>query len=150
MEATLAKLPPSHRTAYARTMANVRSQFHKDQSLRSSRMVKEILDSTISGMGIRTALKISKGGVVSMRSSLARQQRKEMLKEFLKGHADKNLVGTIPFLKSLYKVLELQTHGEVGRKRVEWEVDESVFTEAAGGEWAKDSIVLLKAVRSSH
>lgn len=100
------------------------------------------------------ALKVSEGGINTMRSSLARKNRKELLKGFIKNYGERGLVGTQPFLKSLCAVLWLQGlpvgKGGAGKRRVEWEVDVAVFSEAGGGSWMIDSIEILKAVRIAY
>lgn len=149
----LKKLPSASKTAYARTMANVRSQFHADEARRTRELVVQTLDRSGSGTKVMEALRIAEGGIVAMRSSKARRVRKEGVIKFLKEHAVRTLPGTQPFVRSLFAVLYLQglqgKKGGAGRRRVEWEVDVAVFSEAAGGEWMKESIELLKGVRSS-
>lgn len=141
-------LPHSSKTAYARTMAQVRAGFHRDEAIKQRSLVETLLDETSPGAQVRASLEISEGGVVAMRSKLARTSRAEALKLFLATRA--SLPGTLPFLRSLYAVLYLQAleprKGGAGKRRVEWEVDVAVFSEAAGGEWARESIQILKAV----
>lgn len=85
-----------------------------------------------------------------MRSRAARRLRSQLLKTFILTHCDKSMPGTHPFFKGLYGALRVQSlperFGGAGPKRVEWEVDVAVFSEAGGGSWMQDSIEALKAV----
>ncbi|KAM0748916.1 hypothetical protein T439DRAFT_335541 [Meredithblackwellia eburnea MCA 4105] len=138
--------------AYARTMASVRTQFHRDQEILRRKQVEASLSSPSNrpGQAVMDRLRISEGGTTAMRSPLARKARVEGLRTFIKAHCMKGLPGAIPFFKSLYAVLYLQSlvaaKGGAGKRRVEWEVDVNVFTEAAGGTWLDDAVHCLKAV----
>lgn len=151
---TLAKLPPSFRTAYARTMAAVRSQFHRDEEIRRRTAVESTLASTFPGQAVKLGLQISpeSTSVAAMRAAKARQLRREGLRVFIETHCVAKMPGTHPFFRSLYAALYLQglesAKGGAGARCVEWEVDVAVFSEAGGGEsWGKEAIEALKAVR---
>lgn len=150
VEGTLSRLPPDYRTAYARTMASVRSQYHRDEEIRRRAEAEAVLTTSIPGKVVMDILRISEGGATAMRSTKARQERRARLAEFIKAHCLKGLPGVFPFFRSLYAVLLLQSmqpaKGGAGRRRVEWEVDIAVFTEAGGPSWLKDSVEILKSV----
>lgn len=150
MDTTLQRLPAASRTAFARTLAAVRSQFHRDEEIRRRAEVEALLSACEPGQKVREALRISEGGTTAMRSRRARNERREGLAAFVRGHCLKGLPGTQPFFRSLYAVLYLQglsaAKGGAGKRRVEWEVDVAVITEAGGGSWMKDSVETLKGV----
>lgn len=150
VDSVLNRLPAGSRTAYARTMASVRSQFHLDSEIRRRASVESALAAARPGQLIMDTLRISEGGTVAMRSPRARKERAERLRGFIRAHCLKGLPGTLPFFKSLYAVLFLQgrkaERGGAGKRRVEWEVDVAVFSEAGGGTWMVDSIECLKSV----
>lgn len=144
VEATLARLPAASRQAYARTMATVRSQFHADEARARRAAVEDALARAGEGGVLGGSL------VAERRGKAARRARAERLGDFLGTYCIKGMVGTHPFCRALHGVLSLQGlevgMGGPGRRRVEWEVDVAVFTEAGGGDWMKDSIELLMAV----
>ncbi|GAA5857841.1 hypothetical protein JCM8547_006000 [Rhodosporidiobolus lusitaniae] len=153
VDALLAKLPPSFRTPYARTMAAVRAAFHRDEEIRRRQVVEATLASTSPGASVKKALQISpeSTSVAAMRSSRARQIRREGLKAFLDANCVKAMPGTHPFFKSLFATLWLQgldsSKGGAGERCVEWEVDVAVFSEAGGGAgWGNEAIETLKGV----
>ncbi|GAA5935936.1 hypothetical protein JCM10213_002159 [Rhodosporidiobolus nylandii] len=153
IDATLGKLPPSFRTAYARTMAAVRADFHRDDEIRRRRGVETLLASIAPAQSVKTALGISptSDSVAAHRSSRAWQVRREGLKAFLDANCVKAMPGTHPFFKSLFAALWLQglpsSKGGAGARCVEWEVDVAVFTEAGGGDgWAREAVEALKGV----
>ncbi|GAA6018588.1 hypothetical protein JCM10207_007227 [Rhodosporidiobolus poonsookiae] len=153
VDQTLAKLPPSFRSAYARTMAAVRSDFHRDEELRRRTVVEELLASTVPGGVVKRALLISpeSTSTAAMRSSSARKLRRDGLRRFLDSNCVKSMPGPHPFFRSMFAALWLQGldtgKGGAGERCVEWEVDLAVFSEAGGGEgWAKEAIEALKGV----
>lgn len=151
VDAILKRLPASSRSAYAKTMASVRNQYHVDESIRRRQLVEATLAQHRSGSAIHDALKITEGGTIAMRSKGARKERRAQLVEFLKNHCVKGLPGTVPFIQGLYAVLYLQglglKKGGAGKRRVEWEVQVEVFTESGGDAWTEDAVKILKSVR---
>jgi hypothetical protein len=150
VDAILNRLPAHSRTQYARTMAGVRSQFHRDEEIRRRQEVEATLAANEPGRTIMNVLRVSEGGTIAMRSSTAKQERAKLLRAFIQNHCVKAMPGTHPFFRSLYALLYLQAlkaeKGGAGKRRVEWEVDMAVFSEASGGSWMADSIELLKGV----
>ncbi|KAK4054621.1 hypothetical protein OIO90_003433 [Microbotryomycetes sp. JL221] len=151
IDATLSRLPPSHRTPFAKVMASVRAQFHREEEDRRRRLVNDTLTSLNPGQVVRDVLRVQDGvSTRAMRSPIARQLRSNRLKSFIDEHCIKAMPGTHPFFKSLYCALWLQARaqdkGGAGSKRVAWDVDVAVFCEASAGSWMKDSIELLKGV----
>ncbi|GAA5825608.1 hypothetical protein JCM10212_004294 [Sporobolomyces blumeae] len=153
---TLNKLPPSSVAIYSRTMASVRSEYHRDKEFERRLHVETTLESILPGSTIKATLGVSLedglgGGVAAMRSKAARRARHAALKSFLDVNCVKAIPGCHPFFRSLYAVLWLQalesSKGGAGSRQVEWDVDVAVFSEAGGGEaWARDAIEALKGV----
>lgn len=155
IDQTLNRLPIVHKTAYAKVMNRVRQEFHAYESHRRLKLVDETLAKSILNSKIVSTLKVSSESTSSLkvlRSKQARQTRLKFLKDFLSEHCSSELIGTHPFLRSLYAVLYLQSlsenKGGAGRRRVEWKVDTVVFIEAGGGSWMEDSVELIKSVGS--
>lgn len=154
VDTVLQKLPAPYRTAYARTMAAVRSAFHRDSEIRRRQELEALLSSTLPASTIKRELGISQASesVVALRSSAARKIRRQKLREFVDANCSKGLPGTHPFFKALFGAMWLQVadgrSGGAGAKCVEWELDVAVFTEAGSGEsWAKDAVEALIGVR---
>ena len=149
VDSILSKLAAGSRTAYARTMAKVRAEYHLSEEIRRRQEVEKVLE-VKPGSEVMKALRISEGGTSAMRSKVARRVRQESLRAFIKSHCVRDMPGTLPFFKSLYAVMYLQSlaakKGGAGKRRVEWEIDVAVFTEAGAGDWLIDSVTFLKAV----
>ncbi|GAA5898247.1 uncharacterized protein JCM6883_000968 [Sporobolomyces salmoneus] len=152
----LAKLPPSSVAIYSRTMATVRSEYHRDKEIERRIKVETILATILPGSSIKQALGVSLedgmgGGVAAMRSSKARRARYEAFKAFVDSNCVKQIPGCHPFFRSLFGALWLQSiepgRGGAGNRRVEWEIDVAVFTEAGGGDsWTRDAVEALKGI----
>jgi len=152
----LAKLPPSSVAVFSRTMANIRSEYHRDKEIERRLHVETTLASILPGQTIKMALGVSLedgigGGVNAMRSSKARQARHQAFKAFIDTNCVKMNPGVHPFFRSLFAMLWLQSiepgRGGAGPRRVEWELDVAVFSEAGGGEqWTIEAVEVLKGV----
>ena len=108
VDSILNRLPLSARPIYARTMAGVRSQFHRDEELRRRRQAESALAATEPGRIVREALSVAEGGTIAMRSARAKQERARRLKTFIAEHCQKAMPGVHPFFRSLYLCLYLQ------------------------------------------
>ncbi|BGO91944.1 hypothetical protein NBRC10512v2_004206 [Rhodotorula toruloides] len=153
VDTVLQKLPAPYRTAYARTMAAVRSAFHRDNEIRRRHEIETLLSSTLPDSTIKEELGISRASesVAALRSSAARKIRRQKLREFVDSNCANGLPGTHTFFKALFGAMWLQAmdgrKGGAGGKCVEWDVDVAVFTEGGSGEaWAKDAVEALKGV----
>lgn len=137
-------------------MAGIRSEYHRDKEIERRVHVETTLASILPGSKIKQALGVSLedglgGGLAAMRSSKARKARREAFKAFLDTNCVKAVPGCHPFFRSLYAALWLQSiepgRGGAGARRVEWEVDVAVFTEAGGGvAWTREAIEAMKGV----
>ncbi|GAA6018783.1 hypothetical protein JCM11491_003446 [Sporobolomyces phaffii] len=152
----LAKLAPPSVAVYSRTMAGVRSEYHRDKEIERRLHVETTLAAILPGSTIKQALGVPLedglgGGLSAMRSSKARKARSSAFKEFLSTNCVKQVPGCHPFFRSLFAALWLQSiepaRGGAGARRVEWEVDVNVFTEAGGGaSWTREAVEALKGV----
>lgn len=137
-------------------MASIRSEYHRDKEIERRLHVETTLASTLPGQTIKMALGVSLedgigGGVAAMRSSKARKARYQAFKVFIETNCVKACPGLHPFYRSLFAMLWLQSiepgRGGAGPRRVEWEVDVAVFSEAGGGDlWVGDAVEALKGV----
>jgi len=137
-------------------MANIRSEYHRDKEIERRLHVETTLASILPGQTIKMALGVSLedgigGGVNAMRSSKARQARHQAFKAFIDTNCVKMNPGVHPFFRSLFAMLWLQSiepgRGGAGPRRVEWELDVAVFSEAGGGEqWTIEAVEVLKGV----
>ncbi|CDZ98149.1 hypothetical protein [Phaffia rhodozyma] len=98
----LSTLPPSHRAAFTRTQASIRSAFHADESLRRRNEFEVIVRVTEPGGGLTIQARRDLDGAIAKRERLNR------LKAFIKTHAGKNDVGPKPFFVALYTLLGFQ------------------------------------------
>ncbi|GAA6054581.1 hypothetical protein JCM3770_000061 [Rhodotorula araucariae] len=153
VDAILQRLNASFRTPYARTMATVRTAFHRDEEIRRRSHVESLLASTQPGATIKALLSISPDStsITALRSSAARRYRRTRLREFIGANCTASMPGTHPFFKALFAALWVQAMdpraGGAGERVVDWEVDMAVFTEAGGNEaWASEAIEALKGV----
>jgi len=152
LEQILKNSPHSHRREYTNVQADIRAQFHKHVEQQRKADLESLMQTCESSSLLRKKLGISAGSVDQLRSSRAKEKRREQLLAFLRNHALRTHIGPQPFLQSLYSTLVLQsqnTHqGGAGSHLIEWSIDDSVFMEAGGPEFLRESIQLLKGVSS--
>lgn len=116
-----------------------RAGFHLSQEILRRKEVQDLLQMKPGDL-VMKSLKITEGGLESMRSAEAIRIRKDGLKHLL---ATDPLPE--PFWNGLFALFKLQTLA--GAQRIEWLVDVAVFSESGGSsEWSKGSIELLKGV----
>lgn len=108
VDSILNRLPAHSKTIYARTMASVRSQFHRDEELRRRQQVEAALAANEPGRKIMEVLRVAEGGTIAMRSKKAKQERAQRLRSFITEHCQKAMPGTHPFFRSLHLLLCLQ------------------------------------------
>jgi len=81
---------------------------------------------------------------------LAKKERYERLERFIRTWCTMGMPGTKPFFQSLWALMRLQVIperlGGAGGWRIEWEIDDAVFKEAAGKDFMLDAIDVLKGV----
>ncbi|KAL7415415.1 hypothetical protein BDY24DRAFT_349333 [Mrakia frigida] len=144
IESVLSSLPPSHRAAFTRVQAAVRSTFHADEEVRRRNEFEVLLRGTDPGGGLTVGNRRDPNG------KGARREREERLKVFLTDYGGKNEVGPRPFLLGVWTALRLQggkeEKGGAGGRRVEWEVDDAVWMEAGGKDFMIEAIAVVKGV----
>jgi len=81
---------------------------------------------------------------------VAVKERHERMERFVKSWCTMGMPGTKPFFEALWAIFRLQAIpqnlGGAGSYRIEWELDDSVFKEAAGKDFMLEAIDVLKGV----
>lgn len=82
------------------------------------------------------------------RGKLAQKERYERMERFIRNWCNMGMPGTKPFFEALWAIMRLQVIpenlGGAGRFRIEWELDDAVFKEAAGKDFMLEAIDFLK------
>lgn len=77
----------------------------------------------------------------------------DKLDHLIQTHCLPDVPGTQPFFVGLYGILRLQSLpeklGGAGERLVEWEIDDAVFLESAGKDFALEAVAVLKGVSSA-
>jgi len=124
---------PTALGCYSRILAGVRVKYHEDVA----RERQEELDRLMQVHGHPDM-------------TVPREERKAKLQSFLDTHVSKEMIGTHPFAKALWTVLNLQAtrsaRGGGGEWCLEWTIADEVFMEAGPREWTRDSVALIKTV----
>jgi len=83
-------------------------------------------------------------------AKVAQKERYERMERFIRNWCNASMPGTKPFFEALWAVMRLQVIpenlGGAGGNRIEWEIDDAVFKEAAGKDFMLEAIDLLKGV----
>ncbi|EMD37334.1 hypothetical protein CERSUDRAFT_114012 [Gelatoporia subvermispora B] len=144
MTQTLATLPPSQRAPYARLQASIRAAYHASVNARRDAEFRAHLAAINPGGSLMPHSRADPGG------PLARKERFERFERFVKTWCTTGMPGTKPFFQGLWAVMRLQIvpeHlGGAGGYRIEWEIDDAVFKEAAGKDFMLEAIDVLKGV----
>ena len=129
MTQTLATLPPSHRAPFSRLQASIRSAFHASVNARRNAEFQAHLSATTPGGSLMPHSRADPNG------PLARKERYDRLDRFVRTWCTMGMPGTKPFFEGLWAIMRLQVipeHlGGAGERRIEWEIDDAVFKEAA-------------------
>ena len=144
MTRTLATLPPSQRAPFARLQASVRSGYHRSINARRHAEFQAQLSATSPGGSLMPHAR------VDPRGPAAQKERYERMARFVRNWCNMGMPGTKPFFEALWAVMCLQVLpeklGGAGRNRIEWELDDAVFKEAAGKDFMFEAIDFLKGV----
>ncbi|CCM01141.1 uncharacterized protein FIBRA_03189 [Fibroporia radiculosa] len=144
MTHTLATLPPSQRAPFSRLQASIRSAYHASVNARRNAEFRAHLSATIPGGSLMPHSRADPGG------QLAKKERLERLERFVGTWCTMGMPGTKPFFEGLWAVMRLQVipeHlGGAGGYKIEWEIDDAVFKEAAGKDFMLEAIDVLKGV----
>lgn len=144
MTQTMASLPQSQRAPYSRLQASIRSAYHRSVNARKTAEFRAHLSSLQPGASL---LPHSRS---DPHSSTAQKERHERLERFIRNWCTMGMPGPQPFFRGLWALMRLQvvpeTIGGAGGNRIEWEIDDAVFKEAAGKEFMLEAIDVLKGV----
>ncbi|KAI0093024.1 hypothetical protein BDY19DRAFT_921611 [Irpex rosettiformis] len=142
MTQTLATLPSSHRAPFARLQASIRSAYHASVNARRNAEFQAHLSATVPGASLMPASRADPSG------PLARKERLERFERFIRAWCVQGMPGTKPFFTGLWSVMRLsvlpENLGGAGGNRIEWEIDDAVFKEAAGKDFMLEAIDVLK------
>jgi hypothetical protein len=145
MTQTLTTLPPSQRPPFARLQASVRSGYHAHVSARRNAEYQAHLSATAPGGSLTAHSRLDPNGPA------ARKERCQRFESFIHTWCTLGMPGTQPFFEALWAVMRLQVVpqnlGGAGSRRIEWEIDDAVFKEAAGKDFMLEAIDVLKGVR---
>lgn len=129
MAQTLATLPSSHRAPFSRLQAQIRSAYHASVNARRNAEFQAHLSATLPGGSLMPTSRSDPRGL------LARKERYERFERFIKTWCTMGMPGTKPLFEGLWGLMRLSVlpeHlGGAGGKRIEWEIDDAVFKEAA-------------------
>ncbi len=129
MTQTLATLPSSHRAPFARLQASIRSAYHASVNARRNAEFQAHLRATAPGGSLMPPSRADPNG------PLARKERLDRFERFVRTWCTMGMPGTKPFFEGLWGVMRLAIIptrlGGAGNLRIEWEIDDAVFKEAA-------------------
>lgn len=129
MTQTLANIPPAQRAPYSRLQASVRSAYHASVNARRHAEFQAHISTTQPGGSLMPHSRANPGG------SMAQKERFDRLERFVQTWCTTGMPGTKPFFEGLWAVMRLQVIpeqiGGAGGNRIEWEIDDAVFKEAA-------------------
>ena len=129
MTQTLATLPSSHRAPFARLQASIRSAYHASVNARRNAEFQAHLSATVPGASLMPASRADPSG------PHACKERLEKFERFVRAWCVPGMPGTKPFFTGLWAVMRLsvlpENLGGAGANRIEWEIDDAVFKEAA-------------------
>jgi len=144
MTQTLATLPSSHRAPFSRVQASIRAAYHRSVNARKTAEFRAHLAATQPGGSLLPHNRVNPS------SPNARKERYERVDHFIRTWCTAGMPGTKPFFQSLWAIMRLQVVpdklGGAGKFRIEWEIDDAVFKEAAGKDFMVDAVDVLKGV----
>ncbi|KAH8828573.1 hypothetical protein DL96DRAFT_1669581 [Flagelloscypha sp. PMI_526] len=144
MTQMLTSLPASQKAPFSRIQASIRSAYHQHVSATRTAEFLAHLSATQPGGSLMPHSRAQPDG------SNAVAERKQRFDRFLRSWCTMGLPGTIPFFQGLYGIMRLQVLpeklGGAGGSRIEWEMDDAVFMEAAGKDFMLEAIDVLKGV----
>ena len=144
MTQTLAALPQSQRVPFTRLQASIRSGYYRSINARRQAEFQAQLSATSPGGSLMPHAR------VDPRGPAAQKERYERMARFVNNWCNMGMPSTKPFFEALWAVMRLQLIpkelGGAGRNRIEWELDDAVFKEAAGKDFMLEAIDFLKGV----
>ncbi|TFK73905.1 hypothetical protein BDN72DRAFT_834231 [Pluteus cervinus] len=144
MSQTLTNLPSSQRAPYSRLQASIRSAYHRSVNARRTAEFRAHLSATQPGASLMPHSR------ADPRGKAAAKERHERMERFLRSWCTMGMPGTRPFFEALWALVRLQVLpenlGGAGAFRIDWEIDDAVFKEAAGKDFMLEAIDVLKGV----
>lgn len=144
MTQTLTTLPSSERAPFARLQAAVRSGYHAHMAARRNAEFLARVNTVQPGGSLAAHARADPS------SAVAAKERHERFERFVRNWCTSGMPGTKPFFEGLWAVMRLQVIpedlGGAGVRRIEWEVDDAVFKEAAGKDFMLEAVDVLKGV----
>jgi hypothetical protein len=144
MTQTLASIPSSQRATYSRLQAAIRADYHATMAARRNAEFLARLRAVTPGGSLAAHMR------AEPRSAVARKERAVRFEAFVHAWCTSGMPGTKPFFEALWAVMRLQVLpvelGGAGSRRIEWEIDDAVFKEAAGKDFMLEAIDILKGV----
>lgn len=129
MTATMANVPSHQRAPFTRLQASIRSAYHETVRVRKTAEFRAVLSSTQPGGSLMPHSRADPSG------PLAKKERLERFDRFVRSWCSQGLPGTNALFEGLWVLMRLQVvpeHlGGAGARRIEWEIDDAVFQEAA-------------------
>ncbi|EIM81221.1 uncharacterized protein STEHIDRAFT_150209 [Stereum hirsutum FP-91666 SS1] len=144
MTATMANVPSHQRAPFTRLQASIRSAYHETVRVRKTAEFRAVLSSTQPGGSLMPHSRADPSG------PLAKKERLERFDRFVRSWCSQGLPGTNALFEGLWVLMRLQVvpeHlGGAGARRIQWEIDDAVFQEAAGKDFMLEAIDVLKGV----
>lgn len=144
MTSTLSTVPPSQRPPYSRIQAAVRSMYHRSVQARKTAEFQAHVSAT------KPCNSLLPHNRSNPESEEAKKERYDRFERFVRTWATHGMPGTTPFFEALWALLSLQmlapSAGGAGAHRIEWELDDAVFKEAAGKNFMLEAVDVLKGV----
>lgn len=141
---TMNNLPPSHRAAYMKLQASIRSAYHSSVAARRLAEFKAQLSSVTPGGSLTPAARANPHGPI------ARKERYDRLSSFISTWCTPTIPGPRPFFQGLWALMRLQALtaqlGGAGHRLIEWEIDDAVFRETAGKDFMFAALTVMKGV----
>jgi len=141
-------LPPSHRAAYMKLQASIRSAYHSSVAARKLAEFKAQLSSVAPGGSLTPAARANPHGPV------ARKERQDRFGAFVSTWCSPTIPGPLPFFQGLWALMRLQALstrlGGAGQHLIEWELDDAVFRETAGKDFMLAALTVMKGVLGFH
>ena len=129
MTQILTNVAPSQRALYSRLQASVRSAYHASVNARRHAEFQAHICATQPGGSLMPHSRADPSGPI------ARKERFDRLDRFVRTWCTMGMPGTKPFFEALWAVMRLQVLpedlGGAGGNKIQWELDDAVFKEAA-------------------
>lgn len=148
MTQTLTTLPSSERAPFARLQSAIRSGYHTHMAAQRNAEFLARVNAVHPGGSLPAHARADPCSLG------AAKERYEHLERFIRNWCTSGMPGTKPFFEGLWAVMRLQVIpeelGGAGARRIEWEIDDAVFKEAAGKDFMLEAVDILKGVSNLY